>query len=205
MSKKLVAEFIGAFFLVVAVSFTGNPIAIGLMLAVMVYVGGHISGAHYNPAVTLAFLLSKKLSPTETLGYWLAQILGTFCAACLCWNVTGKLFVPGPGEGVSTSSILLIETICTFALVIVVLTVATAKKLSGNHIYGLAIGLTLAAIASVGGAISGGVFNPAVAIGPMLHSVIAGAPNFANIGLYLAGPLLGGALARVVFDYLERE
>jgi len=201
--QKYVMEFIGTLFLVLAVGLTGNPIAIGMTLAVMVYIGGHISGAHYNPAVTLAVWLRGKLKKSEILGYVLAQLLGAFAASIVIMVVSGS-FVPEPAFNITFWQAILIEILFTFVLAIVILTVTTAKKLEGNYIYGLAIGFALMTGAYVGGPISGGVYNPAVALGPILLSSVFGTSiPLTSILLYILGPLSGGILAAIIFKYLN--
>ncbi len=203
--RAYVMEFIGTFFLVFAVGLTGNPLAIGLMLAVMLYAGAHISGGHYNPAVTLAVWLRGKLDAKEVAPYWLSQIAGAFAAALIIYLLTDKTFAPAPAEGLAAWKAVVAEMICTFALATVVLTVATAKKLEGNFIYGLAIGLTVTACAYSVGSISGGAFNPAVAIGPMLMDMIKGGLLIGNLWIYLVGCLAGGGLAAYGFKFLNAE
>jgi aquaporin Z len=203
--QKLVMESIGTMFLVLAVGLTGNPLAIGLMLMVMVYMGGHVSGAHYNPAVSLAVFLRGKLTSAEMLRYWGAQLLGAFVAAILHWLLKDATFAPAPGADVALWQALLAEILFTFALASVVLNVATTKTLAGNWIYGAAIGLTVTAAAFSVGGISGGAFNPAVATGPIVWQGIQGGSGWSDLVLYWVGPLVGGALAAVVFKYLQPE
>ena len=201
--RKLVMEFIGTMFLVLAIGFSGNPLAIGLMLAVMVYMGGHISGAHYNPAVTIAIWLRGKMDAKEIPGYIIAQILGAFIAALIFYMVNNSTFFPAPGSGVAAWKSILIEAIFTFALASVILNVATTKKLEGNYIYGLAIGLTLSVSAFSGGNVSGGAFNPAVGLGPILMDMFTGGSSTSHLLIYLTGPFVGGIIAAYVFKYLN--
>lgn len=219
--KKYLTEFLGTFFLVLAVCLTVlakvplAPLAIGCALMIMVYMGGHVSGAHYNPAVSLAVLLRGKLSPAEFVPYLLAQVAGALAAAGLAYLVLEGYVVNGvkversfalaPGEGVSVVGALLTEIVFTFALALVVLNVATAKKTEGNSFYGLAIGFTVVVAAFAGGGISGGAFNPAVGLGPTLVHALVGNGSLGNLWLYLVGPLVGGALAAVVFKIQEGE
>jgi len=201
--QKYVMEFIGTLFLVLAVGLTGDPIAIGVTLAVMVYMGAHISGAHYNPAVTIAVWFRGKLEKSQVPFYFLAQILGAFAAAIIIAFV-GKTFIPEPAFNVTLWQALLVEILFTFVLASVILTVATAKKLKGNYIYGLAIGFALMAGAYVGGPISGGVYNPAVGLGPIILSLLTGnAYPTKLILLYIIGPSIGGVLSAIVFKYLN--
>ena len=201
--KEYVMEFIGAMFLVLAIAFTGNPLAIGLMLMAMVYIGGHISGAHYNPAVTLAVWLRGKMNANKIFGYMASQVLGAFAASYIFYIVSGKTFLPSPGIGVSVWNSILVEALFTFVLCSVVLAVATSKKLEGNHIYGLAIGMALASGAYVGGNISGGVYNPAVALGPMILKSLVEGYSFSNLIIYLIGPFAGAIFAGLIFKYLN--
>jgi aquaporin Z len=203
--KNYVTEFIGTFFLVFTIGLVVHsgsplaPLAIGSALMVMVYMGGHISGAHYNPAVTLAVVIRGALPAGEAVPYWISQLLGAFAASFAVWLVTGGTFAPAPGEAVGALPALLVEILYTFALALVVLNVATHRKTAGNSYYGLAIGFTVGAGAFAAGPISGGAFNPAVGAGPILMSALRGAAGFDNLWLYLVGPFVGGALAAVTF------
>ena len=135
MARKLIVEAIGTFFLVLTVCLiapTGNalaPLAIGAILMVMVYAGGHISGAHYNPAVTLAVTLRGKASATELVGYWVVQILAAAVAAVLAGVLAGSV-TPGPAP--EKAPALIAEFLFTFALAFVVLNVATTRGTEGN-------------------------------------------------------------------------
>lgn len=206
---KLATEFIGTFFLVLtiglAVAGAGDlaPLAIGSALMVMVYMGGHISGAHYNPAVTLAVLIRGKISPADAVPYMIAQVLGALAAAGIAYAILGKTFAPMPGENVTVLSALLVESLFTFALALVVLNVATSKRTAGNSYFGLAIGFTVLAAAFAGGGISGGAFNPAVGIGPTAVNAIVSGGSWTHLWLYLVGPFAGAALAAVVFKIQE--
>jgi aquaporin Z len=206
--NKYIVEFIGTFFLVLTIgcaAVIGNggivaPLAIGSALMVMIFAGGHISGAHYNPAVTLAVFLRGKCPVTDVGPYMLAQVAGAALAAgiALILKSDAQEFQPIEPEILKA---LLAELLYTFALAYVVLNVATAKGTSGNSFYGLAIGFTVLAGALAVGPISGGVFNPAVAVG----LTIMGASSWTNIWIYLAANFAGGALAAVVFKFLNPE
>lgn len=208
---KYLTEFIGTFFLVLTIGLTAlnsspmPPLAIGAALMVMVYMGGHISGAHYNPAVSLALMLRGKLASAELVPYWVAQILGATVAALTVYAILGQTFAPAPASGASIIAILLIELLFTFALTLVVLNVATHPATKGNSYYGLAIGFTVMAGAFAGGGISGGAFNPAVGIGPILVHGLLGGGSFANLWYYLVGPLAGAVLAAMVFKAQEQQ
>jgi aquaporin Z len=204
--RNYVTEFIGTFGLVFTVGtavLSGSslaPLAIGAALMVLVYAGGHISGAHYNPAVTLGVFLRGKLPARQVLPYWAAQLVGAFLAAWIARYVAGAttvhvLTAHGVGEQ------LLAEFLFTFALVYVVLNVATSKDQPGNQFFGLAIGFTVAAGAFAVGGVSGGAFNPAVAFGGMLMGLF----SWANFWIYLLAELAAAVLAAVAFRYLNPD
>ncbi len=171
------------------------PVAIGTILMVMVYAGGHISGAHYNPAVTLAVLIRGKIDMGGAITYWIAQIGGALAAwaiATFIFDITGAdtSAVKSVGQGLTA------EILGTLALAYVVLNTATAKGTNGNSFYGLAIGFTVLTCAYSFGAYSGGAFNPAVAIGACLMKGFV----WADFWIYLVGGLVGGALAAFIFN-----
>jgi len=203
--NKYVTEFVGTFFLVLTIGLAvlgGTPmapLAIGASLMVMVYMGGHVSGGHYNPAVTLAVVLRGKLHARDVVPYIVAQIVGALSAAVVVYLVLGRTFAPAPGAGASTLGALLVEILYTTALCLVVLHSATAPQTTGNSFYGLAIGFTVAAGAFAGGPISGGAFNPAVGTGPILAAALLGGGTIGNLWLYLVGPFAGGVLAAMLY------
>jgi aquaporin Z len=200
--KKYITEFIGTFFLVFVIGMVvlggrGDfaPIAIGSILMVMVYAGGHISGAHYNPAVTLAVLLRGKISAADAILYMVAQIIGACIASLVVMYYMNDKMADTAVVMASTTRGLLAEFLGTFALAYVVLNVATAKGTNGNSFYGLAIGFTVLTMAYSVGVISGGAFNPAVAIGISIMKLA----SWSDIWVYLLGCFGGAALAAVVF------
>ena len=200
--KNYITEFIGTFFLVLAIGLTGNPLAIGGMLMVMVYMGGHISGAHYNPAVSIAMIFRGLLTIKEAVNYILSQVAGAFLAAIFVQWVGGSTMQILPNGSASVMQILAVESIFTFALVLVILNVATNPKTEGNSYYGLAIGFTVMAAAYAGGRISGGAYNPAVGTGPILVDVIMGDGNtLSNLWYYLVGPIIGAVLAAYAYKF----
>ncbi len=210
-ASKYLVEFIGTFFLVFTVGMTvintakpGDnsagamaPLAIGSVLMVMIFAGGHISGGHYNPAVTLAVFLRGKCPLIDVLVYWICQLAAAAAAAYLV------LYVKHPAgreaDGTLMIPALIVEAIFTFALCYVVLNVATAKGTSGNSFYGLAIGFTVVAGAYAVGPVSGGAFNPAVALGITLMKL----KEMSNIWIYLVSELGAGALAAIVFKLVN--
>ena len=203
--KNYITELIGTFFLVLVIGLSGNPIAIGCILMGMVYMGGHVSGAHYNPAVTLGVLIRGKIGSKDAIMYILFQVIGALIAAYMYYMVKGEAFAPVPDADIHILKPLLIEAVFTFALVSVVLNVATHSKTEGNSYYGLAIGFTILAAAFTGGDISGGAFNPAVGTGPIIVDALTSGGSLGNLWLYLVGPFLGGAIAAVVFKYVNPE
>ncbi len=204
---KYFVEFIGTFFLALVVGMTViepgagafAPFAIGSTLMVMVYAGGHISGGHYNPAVTLAVWMRGKCAGKDVAPYMISQVLGAAVAAL----VVG---VYKSGTAISamtfdTPKAFLIEALFTFALAFVVLNTATSKRNAGNSYYGLAIGFTVLAGAYAGATISGAVYNPAVAIG----ITVMGLNAVANLWLHVVANLIGGALAAVAYKVVNPE
>jgi aquaporin Z len=204
--NKYIAEFIGTFFLVLTIGCTGigagtgviAPLAIGAALMVMVFAGGHISGAHYNPAVTLGVLIRGKVYLADVVPYMLAQLAGAAGAALLVSKFlrAGAAVTPiSPHIGPA----LLAEFLFTFALVYVVLNAATAEGTSGNSFYGLAIGMTVMTGAFAVGDISGGAFNPAVALGIS----VLGISSWANIWIYLLADFAAAIVAAVIFQLIN--
>ena len=208
--RNYVTEFIGTFFLVLTIGLTvlGEspmaPLAIGASLMIMVYMGGHVSGGHYNPAVSLAVLLRGKMSSLgEFFAYVAAQCLGAVVAALVVYAVLGRTFAPAPATTATVTGALIVEFLYTFALALVVLNSAVSAKTQGNSFYGLAIGFTIVVAAFAGGPISGGAFNPAVGFGPIVVNAMLGGGTLGNLWIYIVGPLLGGALAASVFGLQE--
>jgi aquaporin Z len=204
MVRKLVVEAIGTFFLVLTIGLVAtqttmgafSALAIGSALMIMVYAGGHISGGHYNPAVSLAVFIRGKATSRDLGGYIVAQIIGGVAAAGVA-----SLFVPPPLDtpDLMVLPALIAEFLFTFALAYTVLNVATTRGTEGNSYYGLAIGFTVTVAALAIGPISGAALNPAVAIGV----VILGLNDASNLWVYLVANLAGGALAAVVFRALD--
>ena len=206
---KYLTEVTGTFFLVLTIGLTAlsgtvlAPLAIGAALMVMVYMGGHVSGGHYNPAVSVAVCMRGKLESRELLPYIVAQLIGAILAALAVYVIRGETFAPAPGAGVPVVSALLTEALYTFALCLVVLNVATSKSTAGNSYYGLAIGFTIVVGAIAGGAVSGGAYNPAVGNGPILVDTLVGGGSLSNLWLYIVGPVVGGMFAVAVFKMQE--
>lgn len=200
---KYIYEFIGTFFLVLTVGMTVlnpnsagllAPLAIGSALAVMVFAGGHVSGGHYNPAVSLAVFLRKKLPFNDLIIYWIVQLLAGVAAAYTTIYLKGDS--TAAPLALDPSKALLVEFLFTFALCFVVLNVATVKATEGNSYYGWAIGFTVLVGAYAVGAISSGAFNPAVALGITILNLSL----WSNIWIFAVANLLGGAVAAVVVN-----
>ena len=209
--RKMITELIGTFFLVLtvgcAVILSSDaskgiipPLAIGSALMVMVYAGGHISGGHYNPAVTLAASVRGRHPWAELVPYWIAQIVGALLAAAAAVYLTGGTTTPAAPPA-DTAKALLAEFLFTFALAYVVLNVATAKGTTGNSFYGLAIGFTVLTGAFAVGSISGGAFNPAVAVGASAMGLF----HMPSVWIHVVGDLAGGLVAGLTFLYLNPD
>jgi aquaporin Z len=203
LQRKLAVEFIGMFIFVFTVGMATNkagagalaPLAIGSVLMVMVFAGGHVSGGHFNPAVSTAVFLRRRMAANEFGAYLVTQFVAALIAGLLVRYVGGReahLVLASSGK------MLVAEFIFTFALAWVVLHVATARGTQGNSFYGLAIGFTVVAGAYAVGRISGGAFNPAIAVGAM----VTGLFEWSNIWIYLIADFLGAAAAAYTFFYV---
>ena len=205
--RKYIAEFIGTFFLVLTIGCTVipgaagviPPLAIGAALMVMIFAGGHVSGAHFNPAVTLAVFIRGRCDAKDVIPYWIAQIVAAIAAALTAVFLVGKSGTPM--EIANVPAAFVAEFLFTFALAYVVLNSATAKGTSGNSFYGLAIGMTVMVGAFSVGGISGGAFNPAVAVGAAVMKL----QSFANIWIHIVADLAGGFVAAIAFKTLNPE
>jgi aquaporin Z len=203
--NKYITETIGTFFLVLTVGCTvigGGagvipPLAIGSALMIMIFAGGHISGGHYNPAVTLGVLIRGKINGGDAIGYMISQVLGAILAALVVGYLKAGILVTAMTPNVGHA--LVAEFLFTFALVYVVLNTATSKGTLDNSFYGLAIGFTVMTGAFAVGGISGGAFNPAVAIG----ITVMGLSAWANIWIFLVANFAGGLAAGLTFKFLS--
>ena len=203
--RKYIAEFIGTFFLVLTVGCTVIPsaagvipaLAIGAVLMVMIFAGGHISGGHFNPAVTFAILIRGRLELKDVVPYWLAQIAAGVVAAFVAMWLVGKGGTPL--EITNIPVVFVAEFLFTFALAYVVLNCATAKGTLDNSFYGLAIGFTVLAGIFAVGAISGGAFNPAVATGAAAMKLL----RISDIWIHIVAELAAGLIAGLTFKFLN--
>ena len=207
--KKYLTEFIGTFFLVLTACFavaragTNAPLAIGSALMVMVYMGGPISGGHFNPAVSIAAFLSRKLAGADLIPYFIAQLAGALAAAAIGAWALGSSFAPAPAPTTTGMQALAVEFLFTFALCLVVLNTATSKRSAGNSYFGLAIGFTVVAGVYAAAPVSGGALNPAVGVGLILVNAVAAKGSLGNAWLYIVGPCLAAFAASRVFDFQE--
>ncbi len=198
--KKYLVEFIGTFFLVFTVGMAVRsgaalaPLAIGASLMVMIFAGGHVSGGHFNPAVTLAVWRRGKCDTKDVIPYWAAQAVAALVAGYIVTYLFGGKPAGGPAIHGTVPS-LIVEFLFTFALAWVVLNVATAKGTAGNSFYGLAIGMTVMTGAVAVGHISGGAFNPAVGLGVFTM----GLESAKQLGIYLGADLAGGLVAALAY------
>ncbi|HLP08847.1 MAG TPA: aquaporin [Opitutaceae bacterium] len=212
--KKPLVEFIGTFFLVFTIGMTVigpgagamAPLAIGSVLAVMIFAGGHISGGHFNPAVTLGVFLRGRCTKQEVVSYWIAQLAAAALAAATVKylkpdNVLASLVLELSQKNLAVGPALLVEFLFTFALVWVVLNSATAKGTAGNSFYGLAIGFTVLVGAYSVGYISGGAFNPAVALGITMMALSA----WGSLWIFIVANLAGGVVAATAFKLLAED
>jgi aquaporin Z len=211
--KKYLVEFISTFFLVFTIGMTviapgaGDlaPLAIGSVLMVMIYAGGHVSGAHYNPAVTIGVWLRGKCPASDIVPYIIAQlgaaVVASFAVKALKTGLTTKAAALTGAMTPEILPALLVEFLATFALVWVILNVATNKNTAGNSYYGLAIGFTVLASAYAVGGISGGAFNPAVALGLCTMGIVA----WGSLWIYLVANFAGAIVAALAYKTVNGD
>lgn len=201
--KAVLAEVLGTALLANAVAMGTDALHVGLTLAALVFALGHISGAHLNPAVSLAVFVRGKISAMNGAYYILAQIAGAFLGGLIAMPILGedvKVASPKVAEGVEAIIAVSAEAVYTMVLALVVLLTATTKSQEGNSFFGLAIGASLTAGAKAIGGISGGALNPAIGLAlPILRD-----DGMGDIWIYLVGPLVGGLLAAGAFYLLEK-
>jgi len=218
--QKLTAEFIGTFALVFfgagsicadqflhgagSLGLLGIAVAHGLAIAIMVSALGHVSGGHFNPAITIGFWVTKRVSTLDVVLYWTAQLAGAIVAALLLKALVPEetwcavaLGTPALVRDFSRLSAMILEAITTFFLVLVVFATAVDEKGTFRSIAGFGIGLTITLGIMVAGPFTGAALNPARAFGPALAS-----SHWASQGVYWVGPLAGGFLAALLYDSL---
>lgn len=203
--RRYLTEFLGTLFFVMTIGLVVTqdvplaPLVIGSALMVVIYMGAHVSGAHYNPAVSLALFLRGKLPRSDLLPYLAAQLLGGLAGAWLSHLLLDRTFAPAPSPTAAVGTVLLVEALYTCLLGLVVLNCAAREAAKGNSYFGLAIGFTIVIAAFAGGPISGGAFNPAVAAGSIIVNAVWGDGSLKDLWLYLVGPFTGGVLAALLF------
>ncbi len=193
--KKYLAEALWVLLFVLVIGLSGDPLAIGVCLAILVYATGPISWGHLNPAVTLSLLVGKKIRTTEAVNYWVAQLVGALLWALLYRALKGNTIAIMPADGVAMRRAWLGEFIFTFMLAMVVYLTAVSKKVEWNSYRGAAIGLTVFVAAVSVGRMTGWAFNPAVSTGSILIDWIHGGDSGMYLWMYLVATLLGGFVA----------
>jgi aquaporin Z len=208
---KYAVEAIGTFFLVFTIgAAVGSssplaPLGIGAVLMVMIYAGGHLSGGHYNPAVTLAVLVRRRIGLRDAVAYWIVQVGAGLLGAVAVRDMLDPARVATRAamtlSGHALLAVFAVELMFTFALCYVVLNVATSRHHPDNSYYGLAIGFTVVAGAIAVGAISGGAFNPAVTLGAAVMGIFA----WPTLWVYLVAQVIGGLAAGVTYLALNPD
>jgi len=203
-----IMEFIGAFYLTLVVAMTATnpqqPLAIGAALCALIFTGGHVSGGHFNPAVTLSVFLRQKATLVDSVIYIFVQFIGGLVGSFCAWMISpinSNFLGPGVGQDVHIFQAFFAEFLFSFYLCSCVLNVATVKSKKNNHFYGLAIGFTVLGAAYSGSRISGAALNQAVAVGRLIiKSIIeTDATVLQDIWIYLIAPWIGSLFAAVVF------
>lgn len=204
--RKLVVELMGTFFFVLTIILTNNPWAIASMLMAWAYIGGYVSGAHYNPAVSLAVGLSHRWNWLEIIKYMIAQTLGAFIAMQASLFLTGKNGLSVINITGTMSHLLTMEALLTFVFTYVVLVVATTLCYKESKLFGFAIGFTIPALFALGGPISGAIFNPAIIFGSALSVLIGGGSlTIYSLMVYILAQCLGAILAACSFKYINLD
>ncbi len=206
MTKALLMEFIGTFFLMLVVAISGNAIAAALMLTLMIYIGVHVSGGQYNPAVTFALFVAGKLAHERMIPYIIVQFLAGIAAMGVFAFMGGKNFMVRPAENALFLQAVIAEILFTFTLVLTVFMTMIDKKSQGNSYFGLAVGLNVVLGAFAVGGLSGGVFNPVVGIAPQLFRIFTGNTVVLEaVALYAVAPVIGGLMAAVAYKMLVHQ
>jgi MIP family channel proteins len=219
-SQKLAAEFLGTFALVffgagaicterflqtTSSGWLATALASGLAVAILSLAFSHISGAHFNPAVTLGFWITKRLSTMESFGYWVAQLFGSVVAAFALKAILPREDAWQPVLGGTPDLVrdftrlpaMSLEALITFFLVLVYFATTSEDNIESRSLSGLAVGLLYTVGILVAGPFTGAALNPARAFGPALAS-----SHWANQGVYWVGPLVGGFFAGLIYDAL---
>lgn len=198
-----VTEAVGSFFLVMVFGISGDPLAVGLTLMALVYIGYPNSGAHFNPAVSLAFFFKKKLSLSELLGYLFCQTIGTFFASYLIFEFANSVFYLEPPVDTGLYEQVFSEVFLTAIFVSVMLSLTLSNLHRKNQFIGLIVGLTFAGMLMAASPLSGGVLNPAFSAGTALFDLVKGGDSYIYSVLYIMSPLTGGAIAAFTSSYFS--
>lgn len=200
--KQYCMELLGTFFLTCAVVMIGQPVGVGLLLMALIYMGAHVSGAHFNPALTLAVWARGGMKRNLVIGYMLSQTLGALVALLVCSRIAGALYgLQVLRETMGTSFVG--EAILTGLLALVFLTVTVATKFKTSSVYGFAVGLTFGALLMFP---MTNVLNPAIALGGIFASALTGGAlsfDLAVLAVYCVAPLVGGWLAAYAYKYFN--
>jgi glycerol uptake facilitator-like aquaporin len=199
--QKYIIELIGSFFLMMAISFTGNAIAIGFTLVALVYFAAPISGAHFNPAVTLAVWINGGITLSELAGYITSQVFGVLFGALFIGFISSFPFTMTPSDVASPAQYASVELLFTFFFVLIFVTLSSNRDRSHITYFGIAVGFAYAAVIYMGEPISGGAFNPAIALGSALSNTLAGGRAILYLPMYMMATLLGGLIAGYVSRY----
>jgi glycerol uptake facilitator-like aquaporin len=205
-NNKYLIECIGSYFLVLAYGLSGEAIAIGFMLSALIFVGAMVSGAHYNPAISVGAFFLKKISGGELFGYVVAQIIGAFLAASTVLFISSLVFYVEPPISSGFYQQLGVETLLTFVLALSAF-VAWIGNPSHKSIatYSFVVGFSLVALVMIGQNISGAIFNPAISIGTSILDYFLGGASYTNILTYTVGPIFGASIAAFVYKFLIEE
>jgi len=199
--QKYIVELIGSFFLLLAISFTGNALAIGFTLVALVYFAAPLSGAHFNPAVSLAVWINGGITTGELAGYITSQVFGVLFGALFVGFISSFPFTMTPSDVASPAQYASVELLFTFFFVLIFVTLSSKRDRSHLPYFGIAIGFAYAAAIYMGEPISGGAFNPAVAAGSALSNTLAGGRAIIYLPMYLMATLLGGLIAGFASRY----
>lgn len=206
MFKSALMEFVGTLFLVFVVAASGNAIAVAITLALMMYIGAHVSGGQYNPALTIALFAAGKIKLNKAIIHIIAQSAGGLAALGIFMLLGGKDFIINPASSATFMQSTLAEMIFSFSLVLTVFYTMVDKKSAGNSYYGFAVGANVLIGALTVGPLSGGAFNPVVGLAPQVYRLLSG--NFIMFdvaALYLIAPILGGLLAAQFYEYTSEK
>lgn len=202
---KFFIEAFGAFFVVLVYAIAGTPLAVGFTVMALVYVGERISGAHFNPAVSLAFFLKGRLTLGQFFGYLISQILGGLLAAIVFYFLAEMVFYVEPPDTTNVYQQSFAEIFFTMIFVLVILVFSLTNTHRKSKLSGVVIGLTFAGMLMVASPISEGVLNPAISIGPALVDLLQNGNSLIHVPLYTIAPLTGGAIAALLFNWFHAE